>query len=48
MYEKYIFVVMVVTLDGFSAFLCISLNVLILCFRIIDLEHDSVTSNLTE
>lgn len=48
MYEKYIFVVIVVTVDGFSAFLYMSLNVLILCFRMIDLEHDSLTSNLTE
>lgn len=48
MYEKYIFVVMVLTLDRFSAFLYIFLDVLILCIRIIDLEHDSGTSNLAE
>lgn len=48
MYEKYIFAVMVVNVDGFSAFLYIFLKVLILCFRIFVFECDSGTSNLTE
>ena len=34
MYEKQIFVVTVITVQGLSAFLHISLNMLILCFKI--------------
>lgn len=48
MYEKDIFVVTVITVDNcLSAFLYLSLNVLIVCFRVMGLEHVSVTSNLT-
>lgn len=48
MYEKDIFVVTVITVDNcLSAFLYISLNVPIVCFWVMRLEHVSVTSNLT-
>lgn len=48
MYEKYIFVVIMIIVEGLSAFLYISLNVLILCCWIMGLEHELVTLNLTK